>query len=364
MDYNTFFKDPTLCKKLLIRLEDILSTQESFRFMEVCGTHTVSIFQSGLRSLFPEKVQHLTGPGCPVCVTHDREVATFLKLAENNKVIIATFGDILRIPGPGGYSLKDAQAQGARIEIVYSPLDIIGIAKKNPHDLVVFLGVGFETTAPTVAATLLMVREQKMDNVCILSFHKLVPPALRALAGDLECKIDAFLLPGHVAIILGLEPFNFLVDEFAKPCAVAGFEPIDILAAICQLAEQKVNGQPKLLNSYLRAVSDKGNPKARAIMYEVFEISDAMWRGLGLIKNSGLVLTPEFEKYDAMKRLGLSIPEVKSPSGCKCGEILKGNLSPNLCPLFGKKCTPASPVGPCMVSTEGSCAAYFKYNLD
>ena len=208
--------------------------------MEVCGTHTVSIFQSGLRSLLPKEVTHLSGPGCPVCVTHDAEVAAFLDLAGRDGVIIATFGDLLRVPGPGGRSLKHAQAQGARIEIVYSPLDALNIAAANPGDTVVFLGIGFETTAPTVAATLMMAEQRKLDNFCVLSLHKLVPPVLRALLDDKDgCGVQAFLLPGHVSTILGLEPYGFLASEYRVPAVVGGFEPVDILQALCIMAEQR-----------------------------------------------------------------------------------------------------------------------------
>lgn len=364
MDFNAAFKDPHLCRALLERLNRALDGQPPLRFMEVCGTHTVAIFQSGLRDVLPPSVTHLSGPGCPVCVTHDAEVACFVELAGRDGIIVATFGDLLRVPGPGGYSLKHAQAAGARVEIVYSPLDILTLAAKNPHDTVVFLGVGFETTAPTVGATLLMARTQGIHNACVLSFHKLVPPALRALLQDETCAVDAFLLPGHVSTVLGLKPYDFLADEFAIPSVVAGFEPVDILSALCLLAEQRRAGCAQVVNAYQRAVDDHGNPRARAVVEEVFTVTDALWRGIGLIPQSGLALSSAFAPWDAMQRLGLTLPEVKTLPGCKCGDVLKGKISPKACPLFGKACTPASPVGPCMVSTEGSCAAYFKYHWE
>ncbi|MGN0008626.1 MAG: hydrogenase formation protein HypD [Desulfovibrionaceae bacterium] len=363
MNPTEAFTDPALCAPLLERLRRALDGRP-LRFMEVCGTHTVSIFQSGLRSLLPPEVTHLSGPGCPVCVTHDAEVAAFLELAKRDRVIIATFGDLLRVPGPDGSSLKHAQAQGARIEIVYSPLDALTIAASNPGDTVVFLGIGFETTAPAVAGTMLTARARGLKNFCALSFHKLVPPALRALLGDAECGIDAFLLPGHVSTVLGLAPYRFLASDYHVPGVVAGFEPEDILLALCLMAEQRRAGTPAVVNAYRRAVSDEGNPRARAVMEQVFQPVDALWRGLDMLPESGLGIRPEFSDMDAMIRLGLSLPEVRKTRGCRCGEVLKGRLSPNQCPLFGRHCTPANPVGPCMVSTEGSCAAYYKYNLE
>lgn len=353
--------DPKLCQALLRRLEDLLD--RPMRFMEVCGTHTVSIFRGGLRTLLPAQVTHLTGPGCPVCVTHDREVAAFLKLAEQPDVIIATFGDLMRVPGPDGRSLKHAQADGTRVSVVYSPLDALTLAAEHPDATVVFLGVGFETTAPAVAATVLAAERRKLDNFAVFSCHKLVPPALEALLGDPGNGIDAFLLPGHVSTVLGLSPFRFVAEAWKRPAVVAGFEPADILDALCRMARQYRENDFKVENAYPRAVSDDGNPKARAILSQVFRTSDALWRGLGAIPASGLALTPAYERFDALARLGLSLPETRPLPGCRCGEVLKGKLPPNECPLFGKVCTPANPVGPCMVSTEGSCSAYFKYGL-
>ena len=361
MQLEQAFQDPQLCRGLLDRLNRALDGR-SMRFMEVCGTHTVSIFQSGLRSLLPDTVAHLSGPGCPVCVTHDAEVAAFLDLAERDRVIIATFGDLLRVPGPGGRSLKHAQAQGARVEIIYSPLDALTLAEQNPGDTVVFLGIGFETTAPTVAATLLTARQRKLENFCVLSLHKLVPPALRALLDDSQCAVEAFLLPGHVSTILGLEPYAFLAEKYRVPGVVGGFQPADILLALCMMAEQIRDNAPAVVNAYPRAVGDAGNPRARALLEQFFMPADALWRGIGSIPQSGLTLRPEYEDMNAMVRLDLTLPDVPPLPGCRCGDVLKGRMAPPDCPLFGKKCTPATPVGPCMVSTEGSCAAYFKYS--
>ena len=361
MELENAFQDPQLCHALLQRLTRALDGR-TLRFMEVCGTHTVAIFQSGLRSLLPASVTHLSGPGCPVCVTHDAEVAAFLDLAGRDGVILTTFGDLLRVPGPGGKSLKHAQAQGARVEIVYSPLDALNVAAANPESTVVFLGIGFETTAPPVAATLLTARQRKIRNFCVLSLHKLVPPALRTLLDDSQCGIEAFLLPGHVSTILGLEPYAFLARDYHVPGVVGGFQPADILLALCLMAEQRRDGTAAVVNAYPRAVDDAGNPRARALMEQVFEPTDALWRGIGRIPQSGLKLRPDFADLDAMARLDVTLPEVPPLPGCRCGDVLRGRMAPPDCPLFGKKCTPATPVGPCMVSTEGSCAAYYKYS--
>lgn len=354
--------DPNLCAKLLDRLKTTLNGRR-MRFMEVCGTHTVSIFQSGLRSLLPDNIIHLSGPGCPVCVTHEAEVALFLELAARKDIIIATFGDLLRVPGPNGQCLKNMRAAGSSIAVVYSPLDAIAIAQENPAKNVVFLGIGFETTAPTVAASILVASEKELPNYSVLSLHKLVPPALANLLDSKDIAIDAFLLPGHVAAITGLQPFSFLAADYGKPGVVAGFEPLDLLLALCDMAEQLQNDQARISNAYPRSVNDNGNPRALTLLDQVFQKNDALWRGLGKLPNSGLAIKDEYANFNAMRKFDLTMPTVPPLPGCKCGEVLKGASQPKDCPLFGKKCTPASPVGPCMVSTEGSCAAWFKYGV-
>ena len=358
-------QDPVLCRQLLHRLEAALADLpgQTMRFMEVCGTHTVSIFQSGLRSLLPAGITHLSGPGCPVCVTHDAEVAAFLEMAAMDNVCLCTFGDLIRVPGPHGQSLKHAMARGARVRIVYSPLEALDIAAKNPQWTVVFLGIGFETTAPTVAATILTARQRKLANFCVFSLHKLVPPALKVLLSDQDAHIDAFLLPGHVAMVTGLAPFAFLAEDWQVPGCVAGFTPADILLALCLLAEDLRDGTPRVQNAYARAVPEQGNPRAQELLHTVFEPRDALWRGLGSIPGSGLGLAPDFADMDALARLDISLHETPPLPGCRCGEVLKGRIEPRDCPLFARVCTPLDPVGPCMVSTEGSCAAYYKYSL-
>ncbi len=365
MDFSHSFHDADICKALLDKLEIKLDQYgKSITFMEVCGTHTVSIFQSGLRSLLPKKIVHVSGPGCPVCVTHDSEVATFLDLAEKENIILATFGDLMRVPAPDGRSLKSAKAQGANVQIVYSPLDAVNLAKNNPNSEIVFLGVGFETTAPAVAGSILAAKKNKLQNFSVFSCHKLVPPALKALLAqnsEQKSSIDAFLLPGHVALILGIEPFEFISRDYHCPAIVAGFEPADIIHALYQIVEQKVSSNYFVGNAYTRAVSAEGNPTAISIINQVFQISDANWRGLGNIPQSGLIIHENFMEFDALKKHQVEIVQTKPLAGCKCGEVLSGKINPNDCPLFGKVCTPQNPTGPCMVSTEGSCAAWYNY---
>ena len=355
------FSDPDLARGLLKRLERSLT--RPFTFMEVCGTHTVALFRTGLVSLLPEGLTHLSGPGCPVCVTHDREIAAAISLADRADIILATFGDLMRVPDPEGRTLKTAKAQGAHIAVLYSPLEALDLARQHPGKQVVFLGVGFETTAPTVAATILAARAQNIRNFMVLSCHKLVPPALRLLLQSPACAVDGFLLPGHVSTILGLEPYNFIAAEFKRPAVIGGFEATDLLQALIALVEEAAAPAPHVLNEYARGVSPAGNPKAREIMQTVFAPADARWRGLGLIPNSGLAIRPEFAEFDAAARLALTLPEGKTIPGCRCGEILSGQMPPPDCPLFGTACTPARPIGPCMVSTEGSCAAYYNYGV-
>ncbi|MCH5277420.1 MAG: hydrogenase formation protein HypD [Desulfovibrionaceae bacterium] len=365
MDFSASFQNPELCRALLARLErEMEAWGRPARFMEVCGTHTVSIFQSGLRSLLPPGLTHLSGPGCPVCVTHEAEVALFLELAGRDKTLLATFGDLVRVPGPDGRSLKHAQADGARVQIVYSPLDAVRLAGEHPGDSVVFLGVGFETTAPAVAGAVLSARRRGVTNFCVLSCHKLVPPVLRVLLEKDQGRsrsIDAFLLPGHVAVVLGLEPFRFVAESHGRPAVVAGFEPADILSALCLMLEQLRTGRPAAVNAYGRAVDAGGSPAALAVLNQVFRVCDARWRGLGLIPDSGLTLRDEFASFNAVERLGLSLPDTAPIPGCRCGQVLSGSITPDQCPLFGKSCTPRNPTGPCMVSSEGSCAAWYRY---
>ena len=330
------------------------------RIMEVCGTHTVAIFRAGIRQLLPEKVELVSGPGCPVCVTPNDYLDTAIAYARQKDVIITTFGDMLKVPGTSS-SLNAVKAEGADIRIIYSPLDSLQIAKDNPTKKVIFLAVGFETTSPTAAATILVAKQQNIKNFFVLTAHKLTPPAIKALLSDENIKIDGFLLPGHVCVITGEEPFEFIAKDYHLPAVVAGFEPIDILQSIYLLAKQLHEGRAEIENEYKRVVKKEGNQQATNVMNMVYTKAPANWRGLGEIQNSGLDVAKDFAKFDARKMIPVEKEESKEAKGCRCGEVLRGLKKPTDCPLFGKICTPQHAVGSCMVSVEGTCAAWYKY---
>ena len=331
--------------------------------MEVCGTHTVSIFRSGVRSVLPENIRLLSGPGCPVCVTAQREIDAFIEICRLPDVIVATFGDLMRVPGTVS-TLQKERADGRDIRMVYSTMDALEIARKNPDKRVVFLGVGFETTAPTIAASILSARQEHLDNYLAYSAHKLVPPALTALLNTEQCEVDGFILPGHVSVIIGTLAYRPVFEQYRIPCAVTGFEPADILQGIFCLVEQIEDGSPRLANVYGRAVTADGNQKALALLDEVFEPVDAVWRGIGTIPLSGLKIRDAFEAHDAEKQLSFTVPPSEEPRGCACGDILTGARTPPECPLYRTVCSPTDPVGPCMVSSEGTCAAYYRYHAE
>ena len=332
------------------------------RLMEVCGTHTMAIARAGIRQMLPEGAELLSGPGCPVCVTHQGVIDAFLELSMLPQVTIATYGDMIRVPGSRrGDNLARRRALGAKIEVVYSPVDAVAYAKEHPERQVVFLGVGFETTAPGTAAAVLTAREEGVENFFVLSMLKRVEPALRALVAMEDFQVDGFLCPGHVATILGEEGFRYLPEELHIPAVIGGIEPEDILTALCHLLRQTAEGEAKLENEYRRAVRPGGNPAALAMMERVLVPRDDLWRGLGFIPQSGYGFREEFAPWDAEKKFDLQVKESATIPGCSCGEIMKGRLHPHQCPLFGKVCTPEDPVGPCMVSSEGACAAAYKY---
>lgn len=353
------YRDPEISRKFAEKIKAV--GKRPVRLMEVCGTHTVAIFRNGIRSLLPETMTLLSGPGCPVCVTAQAEIDAFVELAGKDDVILATFGDLIRVPGKNS-SLGEQRAGGRDVRIVYSAFDALDIAKKNPDKHVVFPGVGFETTAPTIAASILAAKEMKLGNFSVFSAHKLVPPALTALMDTDEFDIDGFILPGHVSVIIGVEAYRDFFDRYQIPCVVAGFEPGDILQAIYTLVSDIMAGTPKLENAYPRAVTSGGNTKAGKIMSDVFEPHDAKWRGIGVIPGSGLKIREEFADFDAGKRFNVEPGDTPEPKGCECGRILRGLKTPPECPLYKSVCTPINPVGPCMVSTEGTCAAYYKYS--
>jgi len=329
------------------------------RLMEVCGTHTVSIFRHGIRSLLPDGVTLLSGPGCPVCVTAAGDVEAAIALSKTRNVTLATFGDMMRVPGRKE-SLQEARAAGADVKIVYSPLDALEAAAGASGE-VVFFATGFETTSPLVAATLHETGRRKVENFSVFSVHKLVPPALRALLAGGEVRVDGFILPGHVCTVTGSRPYGFLGSEFGKPAVVTGFGADDILTGIYMLLGQIAAGEARVDIQYRSVVREEGNTRAMGLLYEYFEPEDAHWRGIGVIPGSGLRLRETFARLDAVRKFEIERPLIEDPKGCRCGEVLKGMKLPPECPLFGRACTPERPVGACMVSTEGSCAAYYKY---
>jgi hydrogenase expression/formation protein HypD len=333
---------------------------QPIRLMEVCGTHTVAIFRSGIRSLLPDTVELISGPGCPVCVTPAGEIDRAIALAGQDGVALATFGDLMRVPGSES-SLQGERASGAEIRVVLSPLDALQIAQENPDRKVVFFAVGFETTSPAIAAAVQEAHRKKLANFYLLSSQRVIPPAIRALLSGGKVQIDGFILPGHVSVIIGRAPYLLISEEFGLPGVITGFEPLDILEGVYMLLRQRQEKRTAIEIQYSRAVKEEGNQHALAILNAVFEPVDARWRGLGVIPKSGLDLRDAFKKMDAAQAFDIPCAEVEDPPGCLCGEVLQGIHRPPDCPLFGTRCTPEDPIGPCMVSSEGSCAAYYKY---
>ncbi|MCL1940664.1 MAG: hydrogenase formation protein HypD [Synergistaceae bacterium] len=343
---------------------------EKMTFMEVCGTHTVSIFRTGLRSLLPRNINLLSGPGCPVCVTDQRDIDSMISVFENapEKITIATYGDMMRVPGSISRrksSLADLRGGGADVRVVTSAIQCIDIAE-GVNNQVIFLGVGFETTAPATAVLIKEAAKRNVKNLSVYSVHKTIPRALRALASNMiegSVNLDGFILPGNVSVLIGENPYKFIPDEYKKSCVIAGFEAEPILAAIAELARQTKLKTPEVVNFYKEAVNADGNPRAMKIVHEVFEECDSEWRGLGEIKNSGLGIREEFQDFDAVKRFSIAKGEAQV-TGCECGKVLLGVITPPECKLFGSACTPTSPVGACMVSGEGTCGAWFRWNKD
>ncbi len=352
------YRDAAVARALTAKLRT--HTTRPVNLMEVCGTHTVAIFRHGIRQLLPANVNMLSGPGCPVCVTANGDLDKAIGLALTPGATLCTFGDMLKVPGSYS-SLQRARSQGADVRVVYSPLDALRLAEQHQDRQIVFYGVGFETTAPTVAASIVEARRRGLTNYSVASVHKVVPPALRALLQASEVHIDGFLMPGHVSAIIGSQAYEFIAREFGIPCVVGGFEPLDILQALDMLLTQIAAGQAKVEIAYTRAVRPQGNPAALRIMAEAFAPVDAAWRGIGVIPGSGLALRTELGSFDALRRFPLDLPEPRENKRCRCGEVLRGVLRPPQCPLFGKSCTPENPVGPCMVSFEGTCSAWFQY---
>jgi hydrogenase expression/formation protein HypD len=360
MKHLAEYHDPRLVKGLLTAIsQTVANFSDDMTFMEVCGTHTMAISQHGIRSLLPESTRLISGPGCPVCVTPVGYIDHAVALARRSEIIIATFGDMVRVPGSAS-SLMREQAAGARVKIVYSPLDAIKLAEQHPAATIVFLAVGFETTAPAIAGALLTARQKQLTNFLVLCAHKTMPIAMATLLKDPDLQIDGYICPAHVSAIIGARAYEPLAAEFQVPCVITGFEPLDVLQGILMLTRQTISGDARVETQYSRVVKQEGNRRAQAILAQVFEPCDARWRGIGDIPGSGLRLRPEFASYDAAT-LGAEIEPPIEHQGCICGEILKGKARPTDCSLFRRTCTPEDPVGACMVSSEGTCAAEYRY---
>jgi len=328
--------------------------------MEVCGTHTVSIFRSGIRSLLPATLRLISGPGCPVCVTAQEDIDAAIELAGQPGVILLTYGDMVRVPGRSG-SLEKRRAEGADVRVVNSARTALRLARENPDAQVVFLAVGFETTAPATAALVLAAERARLENLSVLASHKLVVPAMRALLDAGDVPLDGFLCPGHVSVIIGAEAYRPIAERYAKPCVVTGFEPPQMLRGIAGLLRQIDGRAARLENAYAAAVPPHGNQTALTLLKEVFREVPATWRELGIIPGSGLELAPRFRHFDALRRFGIARRPAEPNPACLCGRIIAGKVDPPACALFGTACTPLTPIGPCMVSSEGTCAAWFKY---
>ena len=358
MKYITEFRNSELAQGLITDIHR--KSKRKVRFMEFCGGHTVAIFKYGIRQALPPTIELVSGPGCPVCVTATADIDKAIALSAIPGVIITSFGDMLRVPGSRS-SLQKARAAGADIRVVYSTLDALKIAQDNPDKTVVFIGVGFETTAPTIAASVLQAKEQKITNYRVLSLHKLCPPVIKAILDAGEVKLDGLICPGHVSAVTGSHAWEFVAGDYGIPCVVAGFEPTDILQCVDMLVNQVEKHESKVEIAYKRGVTPEGNLQAQKIMRQVFEPCPANWRGMGTVPQSGLKLRQKYADYDAELTFDIKSEPAIEPKGCICGEILRGVKTPADCRLFRKVCTPENPIGPCMVSSEGSCSAYYQY---
>ena len=354
----SLFKDPNRAKGLIESIKAI--APESATLMEVCGTHTVSIARAGIRGLMPEGVKLASGPGCPVCVTSNHDLDVIMAFTKIPEITVASFGDMIRVPG-STTNLINRKAQGAPVEVCYSPLDALAYAQHHPDREVVFAGVGFETTTPLVAIAIKRAHAMNIKNFSVYCAHKNVPGALEVIVNDPQLKIDALILPGHVSTIIGTNPYEFLAKEYGIPGVVTGFEPLDLLQGIAMILLQLNQGRADIEIAYTRGVMKEGNPVAVTAIDEVFETCTANWRGLGEIPGSGYKIREKYADFDALVRFSPEIEPVVEHAGCKCGDVLRGRISPDECKLFRGTCSPENPIGPCMVSSEGSCAAYYRY---
>ncbi|HEX3461721.1 MAG TPA: hydrogenase formation protein HypD [Acidimicrobiales bacterium] len=354
------YRDPASARALVSLITDLAGDQE-FKFMEVCGGHTHTIYRHGIEHILPASVELVHGPGCPVCVIPMGRVDDAIAVAKEPGVIFTSFGDMMRVPGGNGNLLK-AKAEGADIRFVYSPLDALQVAIDNPDREVVFFAVGFETTAPSTAITLLQARARQVSNFSVFCNHVTIVPPVKAILESPDLRLDGFLGPGPVSTVIGQRPYRFVPEQYGKPLVTAGFEPLDILHAIAMLLTQIRDGRCEVENQYSRVVAEEGNPRALAILADVFELRPHFeWRGLGFISQSALKLRPEFEAFDAELRYQVPGVRVADPKACQCGEVLKGVIKPWECEVFGTACTPETTIGTCMVSSEGACAAYYNF---
>ncbi len=358
MRFITEFRRSDLAEGLISQIHRQSKTPA--RFMEFCGGHTVTIFRYGIRQILPAIIEMVSGPGCPICVTANADLDKAIALAQIPEVIIATFGDMIKVPG-SHTSLQELKADGADVRMVYSTLDALKIAEENPTRSVVFLGIGFETTAPTIAASILQAEDKQVRNYYVLSLHKLCPPVIRALLDSGEVKLHGLICPGHVSVIIGSHPWEFIARDYGIPCVVSGFEPLDILQCVAMLVAQTERGRSEVEIAYRRGVRPEGNEEALRLMERVFEPCAAAWRGIGKVPDSGLRIRKEYRHFDAELAFEIDPGLPYEPQGCICGDILRGVKTPLDCRLFGSACTPQYPVGPCMVSSEGTCAAYYNY---
>jgi hydrogenase expression/formation protein HypD len=355
------YRDAAKAQALSARIAELCEPGREYKFMEVCGGHTHTIYKHGLEDYLPANVVLVHGPGCPVCVIPMGRVDDAIYIAEQPDVIMASFGDMMRVPG-GKQSFLDAKAAGCDIRMVYSPLDALKLARTNPGRRVVFMAIGFETTAPSTAMTVLRAARDGLDNFSVFSNHVTIIPAIKAILDSPDLRLDGFIGPGHVSTVIGCQPYEFIAERYAKPLVVAGFEPLDILQSIYQLMLQLRQGRSEVQNQYSRVVPWEGNAKALAVLTEVFALRTHFeWRGLGFISHSALRVRDEFAAFDAERVFALPGLRVADPTACQCGEVLKGVLKPWQCKVFGTACTPETPIGTCMVSPEGACAAYYNF---
>lgn len=361
MKYIDEYRDPETARVLLAEIEALAADQPHRKLMEVCGGHTHAIYRHGIESLLPEGVELVHGPGCPVCVIPMGRVDDAIALARTSGVTMCCFGDMLRVPG-GDSTLQEAKAGGADVRIVYSPLDALALAERAPDRQVVFLAVGFETTAPSTAATVLAARDRGVGNFSVFCNHVTIVPPLKAILDSPGLDLDGFLGPGHVSTVIGTDPYRFVPAQYRRPLVVAGFEPVDVLQGVAMLLRQLGGGRCEVENQYRRAVTGAGNRRGLELMREAFVLRPHFeWRGLGFIAQSALALAPGLADWDAEARFDVPGLRVADPKACQCGEVLKGALRPWECKVFGTACTPESPIGTCMVSSEGACAAYYNY---